>query len=330
MVKEQYMPKTEKLVVLMNPPYQMQSEAQKNREEFGSMQAKPIYHKFVETVIDCLNPIYLSAIVPSRWMVGGMGLSSFRERMMNDKRIKQINHFPGENEIFPTVRIKGGVNYFLWDRGYKGTCEFNVGGTSISRNLNEYNIIVQDNNAISILEKVKKVSQLWISSKCLSSKPFGLPTNYSNWVESGVPCYTRGKIVKYVCPDSYTDKNNIINRWKVATSAGINPNSSGDFEVYNTLFIAEPGYICTETYIVVNAFDTQEEAENFATYMKTRFFRFMLGIRCRTQHINTEKFAFVPDIGPYHLPITDEKLYTMFNLTRQQQTYIESKIKELK
>ena len=332
-LKEHHMPKTDKLVVIGNPPFQMQSEAQKNREEFGAMQAKPIYHLFIEAIIDHLSPRYFSFIVPSRWMVGGMGLNDFRERMMNDKRMKYISHFPGEREVFPSVSIKGGTNYFLWDRNYNNMCTFEVAGTSTERYLNEYDIIIQDNNAMSILKKVKSISESWMNDRCFSNKPFGLPTNYKDWVEKGVPCYTQGKKVNYVDQHSYTDKYNIIGKWKVATSkaaSGGSYSTDGMTSVCSVFFIIEPEAVCTETYIIVNVLDTKEEAENFITYMKTKFFRFMLSIRTITQDINKEKFAFVPDIGPYFVPTTDEKLYTMFNLTRQQQQYIESKIKELK
>ena len=61
-------------------------------------------------------------IVPSRWFAGGRGLDDFREKMLNDRRLKEIHDFPNASEVFPGVEIKGGVNYFLWDRKYKGDC----------------------------------------------------------------------------------------------------------------------------------------------------------------------------------------------------------------
>lgn len=326
-IKERYMPKTDKLVVLGNPPYQKYT-TEKDVGEGGNNQAKPIYHLFVDAIIEHLKPKYFSFIIPSRWMVGGMGLDNFRNKMMNDRRIKKISHFKGEREIFPTVLIKGGVNYFFWDRDYDGKCTFEVAGTTTERYLNDYDIIIQDNNAIGILEKVKNVAKEWMNKPWNIQNPFNIFTTFKNWVESGVPCYTQRKQIKYVAEKDYIDKNNIIGKWKVCTSKGINPNSKGDFEVYNTLFISEPNSICTETYRVVNIFDTEEEAENFVTYMKTRFFRFMLGIRVLTQNISKESFSFVPDIKEYS-HMDDEKLYKMFNLTKQQQSYIEGKIKEI-
>jgi len=323
------MPKTNNLVVFGNPPYQQQSEAQKNRSgEGGTEQAKPIYHLFVEAVIDNLNPRYLSFITPSKWMAGGMGLGKFRERMMKDSRIRSIRHFQGEKEVFSDVSVKGGVSYFLWDREYKGKCNFN----GMHRFLNEYDVIVTDNKSISILDKIKSSCESFVNDKCFANKPFGLATNFKGWKNSGILCYSSNKVKKFVQSGEFTDKNNIQGVWKACTSAanGAAQEDTGNGKrVISDAFIIEKGSICTETYIVVNTFDTEVEAENFVTYMKTKFFRFLLGIRLVTQHINTEKFAFVPDLGDYSKPVTDADLYKRFGLTPEEIAYIESKIKAL-
>lgn len=324
-----------KVAVVGNPPYQQQSEAQKNRKtEGGKQQAKPIYHLFVEAVIDYLKPNYFSFIIPSRWMVGGMGLGSFRERIMNDRRIKKIVHFPGEREIFDTVSIKGGVNYFLWKRNYNGECEFVGDGDSIKRNLNDYDIILQDNKAICVLQKTQTNCSKFISQRTIGNKPFGLPTNYSTWTSSGTKCISQGKKEHFINQSGFTDKHNILNKWKVCTSKATVEGASftGKERAYfskNGIFIIEPGIICTETYIVVNCFNTKTEAENFVSYMKTKFFRFMLGLRTITQDINKEKFAWVPDLEDYSKPWTDEELYRKFELTDDEIKHIEYKIKKL-
>ena len=323
-----------KVAVVGNPPYQQQSEAQKNRKtEGGKQQAKPIYHLFVESVIDYINPNYFSFIIPSRWMVGGMGLGSFRERMMNDRRIKKIVHFSGTREIFENVAIAGGVNYFLWQKNYNGECEFVNDGDSIKRNLNDYDIILQDNKAISILYKVQDNCSKFINQRTIVNKPFGLPTNYSSWTNSGTKCISKERKVRFVVSD-FTDKHGILNKWKVCTNQSTVEGASfiGKEKAFfsrNGIFIIEPGTICTETYIVINVFDTKCEAENFVAYMKTKFFRFMLGLRVVTQHINKEKFAWVPDLEDYSKPWTDEELYRKFGLTENDIRYVESKIKPI-
>ena len=317
-----------KLAVIGNPPYQINNDNGGN-----TTHASALYHKFIEASIDGLNPDYISMIVPSRWMIGGRGLDEHRERMMNDKRMKKIVHFSGEREVFPSVSIKGGVNYFLWQKDHSGTCEFVVGNSTTNRHLNQYDIILQDNNAVGILEKVRSTCSDWMNKSWAGQTPFGIVTSFKNWQTSGTKCIKSGLEEKFVNFSDFTDKHNIIGKWKVCTSkangAAQEDNGNGK-KVISDAFVIDPNAICTQTYVVVNVFDSKQEAENFISYMKTKFFRFMLGLRVLTMDINKKKFAWVPDVSDYSAPWTDKELYKKFNLSRQEIAYIESKIKEIK
>jgi site-specific DNA-methyltransferase (adenine-specific) len=56
----------------------------------------------------------------------------------------------------------------------------------------------------------------------------------------------------------------------------------------------------------------------------------MVLLRTVSQDITRDNYRWVPDLGDYSKSWTDEELYQMFGLTKQEQAYIESKIKELK
>jgi site-specific DNA-methyltransferase (adenine-specific) len=316
--------KADNLIVIMNPPYQKSNDKGQSKHH-GS----PLYHLFINKMIQ-LNPEYIVSINPSRWMSGGRGLTVFRQQMMKDKRIKRIVNFPGKYEIFKDVDVKGGVNYFVWQRDYNGPCEFISGNTSKMRYLDDYDIIIQDNEAICILEKVKSRSNKYFKNKWMGQTPFKIYSSFKDWKESGVPCYSREGL-KFCDATAFKDRHKIIHKWKVvsgkANGSAQNKNKSGTKKVLSKLFIIEPGAICTQTYIVINCFDTKQEAENFLSYMKTRFFRFMLSLRMSSQDITRKRFAWVPDMENYSIPYTDEDVFKIFDLNRQEQEYIISKIR---
>jgi len=308
-------------VVFSNPPYQV------NDGGGGTgFSAVPIYNRIVEYTIDVLKPHYVCMITPSRWMAGGKGLDQYRERMLKDRRLRLVQDFPGNSEVFKSAIIGGGVSYFLWDKNYSGLCEFN----SIQRDLNEFDILVRDGISLPILKKVlAKHQEKFCNQKVLASKPFGIRAHFDGWVsektQGATKCYNRGLVVNYT--KKYSDSNNAKDSWKVCVTRMINPNAEGRFEVYQRLFIIEPGAICTETYLVAGCFNSKKEAENYIKYMKTRFYRFMLSLRIISQDISREKFSWVPDLGNYSKAWTDKDLYAHFELTKKEIEHIEKSVK---
>ena len=85
--------------------------------------------------------------------------------------------------------------------------------------------------------------------------------------------------------------------------------------------------ICTETFLTVAPFKNKDEAENAISYTKTKFFRFMVGIR-KLKNMTRDTYLFVP-LQDFTRPWTDADLYAKYHLTDEEIQFIESMIKPM-
>jgi len=313
-------------VIIGNPPYQL-SDAGK------STGSSPIYQLFIEQAKK-LNPRYLTMIIPSRWFAGGKGLDGFRDTMLNDRRISHLVDHPIAGDVFPGVKVIGGVCYFLWELNHDGQCDvttkMNGKEDTVIRPLNQFDTFVRFNKAISILEKVGKKNYSSMSENVSRQKPFGLRTYERPSGRGEVTLYANkvsGKIEKSALPTG----QEMIDKWKVLLSMGYG--EGGETREYPRMImgkpiVAGPPSACTETYLVVGTFETQNEAKNLDSFLRTRFSRFLVGLRKNTQHITKDRFNFVPDM-PMTENWTDSKLYKHFGLSDEEIEFIETLIRPM-
>lgn len=318
-------------VIIGNPPYQLSDGG--GRES----SAIPLYHRFVEQAIK-LNPKYLSMIIPARWYSGGKGLNDFRDKMLKDDRLSKIFDFPETKDCFPGVNIRGGICYFLWEKDHKGICEIvnNVNGNTIKsdRMLLEPNtdVFIRYNQAISILHKVRKYTEQTFSDYVSSRNPFGLASNFDQFQ----PVQTHENSIRlhrfgangFVSIKQIDKQQNLIYRYKVLVSKASPGGDEYPHSIVSAPIIAEPNSACTETYLVIKDFDNYREASNLVSYIKTRFFRFMMSLVKNTQNISKASYQFVP-LQDFNEPWTDEKLYKKYGLTEEEIAFIESMIRPM-
>lgn len=318
-------------VIVGNPPYQL-------KDDGHGASASPLYHLFIEQAKK-LNPKYMSFIVPSRWFAGGKGLDSFREEMLKDTRIKKLVDFPDASDCFPGVEIKGGVNYFLWDNSYSGPCEVvthNKGlkPASLTRNLNEFDIFVRFNQAVSILNKVKAFKEPTMDTMVSSQKPFGFRTNFNDYTKTAqkdsIKLYARGEI-GYVDREKILQNEQWIDKWKVLTARAAEGGGELPNKVMGIPVIAPKNSCCTETYLVCGVFDSEKNAKNLETYMKSKFLRFLVFLRKTTQDTSKDRFLFVPiqNLDVEAPVVTDEQLYKKYKLNKEEIAFIDSIVKEM-
>jgi len=315
-------------VIIGNPPYHLSDGGQK-------ASATPIYHRFISQAKK-LNPRFMSFVIPARWFSGGRGLDSFRDEMLKDNRIRRIVDYTDSEDCFPGVDIAGGICYFLWNRDERGKCEVTTihnGSTqTISRELDEYPIFIRHSQALSVIEKVTARETRFYSQKVSSQKPFGLRTYVKPTDTGDITLRYNGGTGPFWRKD-VTQSTDWIDKWKVIMSyltydhAG-RADKDGKRRVFSTMEILPPAAVCTETYLVVDALSSKQEAENLLKYLQTMFVRFLVAQTTSTQHIAKSNFVFVP-IQDFSKPWTDGKLFEKYGLTIDETDFIESMIRPM-
>ena len=320
-------------VIIGNPPYQMSDGGDTEDRQRGG--AIPLYHRFIQQAKK-LTPRYLTMIVPSRWFAGGRGLDDFRDEMLHDERIRTIVDFPISSECFPGVEIKGGVCYFLWDRDHKGDCEIrtmrNNEVSTMQRPLLEKgcDTFIRYNNAISILRKVQAFKEPTMNTQVSSQKPFGFRTFVKGKEKPfvrAVKLYAN-KSEGYVERAEITQNSSWVDKYKVYITMAYGAGEDFPHQIINKPFLGEPNTCCTETYVVIGPYANKEVADNVISYIKTRFFRFLVLLKKNTQHASSKVYSFVP-LQDFSKPWTDEELYAKYGLTDDEIAFIESMIRPM-
>ena len=319
--------------IVGNPPYQVNVGVEK--ENF----AIPIFGKFV-SIAKQLSPKYVSMIMPSRWFTGGRGLDDFRKEMLNDERVSYIKDFIDSRECFPSVDIAGGICYLLWDNGHTGNCLYasvhNEMTSSAYRKLNEYDIFIRRNDALSIIKKAQSLGESSMSQTISTQTPFGFITTFRGQdtaFPGAITLIGSNNSITYVKKEEVSKNQSWIPKYKVifnmasAEHAGT-PDRNGFYGVLCNIKIINPNEVCSQTFLVGNTVDTIEEAINCSTYLRTKFVRYLVQQTMTSQHLGAEKFRFVP-IQDFSKPWSDAELYKKYGLSSAEIDCIESMIKPM-
>lgn len=110
------------------------------------------------------------------------------------------------------------------------------------------------------------------------------------------------------------------------------PKGYGAGETFPHQILGVPEYggsnsVCSQSYLYA-AFDSKSEAENFISYLKTKFFRALVLAVKISQDAMSKTYRFVP-MQDFSKPWTDAELYEKYALTDEEITFIESMIKPM-
>jgi len=256
--------------------------------------------------------------------------------MIADRHLRVIVDYPDSFDTFPGVEIKGGVSYFVWNKDSEGQCEFVTisGGREVSRVVRDLRdgrgVIIRDNQASSIVDKATINGGPFLNERVSPQTPFGIYTNSTDWHPKQKPgdiqLFKRGLDEAWINPRHVTSRKDWIPKIKVILSYAYNGGDSLPHQVIGRPFVIPGNSVVTQTYMVAGVFDSRAEADNFATYLRTRFVRFLIRQRKISQHNRPDTFAFVPDL-PMNKKWTDAQLYKRFGLSVLEQQYVNSVIR---
>ena len=332
-------------VIIGNPPYQL------NDGGGAETSSVPLYHKFVQFAKE-LNPSHISFIIPSRWMKGGKGLSNFREEMISEKRIKYMYDFENSQDLFPRIRVDGGICYFLWSKEYNGKVDYTYTSmkgaidNSIRYLKNKYTEnIIRDSKQELIISKVFKNSKSYFNEIVDPRNSFGLHSDLFNAPEkySEIKVYNKNgdgdlisvhgvegkggskRVTKYIKRNSVKKGVKSIDLYKLYFSKAYGTEATIPPEIIS----GKPGNVATETFLKIGDFKTEKEMENCLSYIKTKFFRALLFYNRHSLNISRSSFELIP-LQDFSKPWTDAELYKKYKLTTEEIAYIEENIEEMK
>lgn len=257
--------------------------------------------------------------------------------MLSDHRMHNLVDIPKLYEAFPGVKIRGGVSYFLWDRDHDGPCTVQTiwdgkrVGEPVSRYLDAADVLVRRNEAVPILEKVRVKGEPTLDATVSSRKPFGLATNYRGKksperMRQPVKLFANQRL-DWIEREDLLANEGWVDSWKVLMTRVQGTSAAVETKFLSKPLLAGPGTACTETYLVAGRFNDEYEAGRYATYLRTRFVRFLVSLRKSTQDATKQVYRFVPDV-PLDRDWTDDLLYQRYGLTEDEIDFIESQVAE--
>ena len=207
---------------------------------------------------------------------------------------------------------------------------------AVARYLDEYDILVRDNEAVPILREgaAAKSEPTLDASLSAGDTPFGFATNFTgqdqrSGLKTPVQVYLSNVGKRSRLRSSARDittNAHLIDKWKVLVPKAVQGTSDGHVAdiVLSKPIIAEPGTACTETYLVAGPSNSKSEAESVASYLRTRFVRFLVSLRKTTQHATRGVYRFVPDqpLEPRRGRTTT--LYKKYGITKDEIAFIET------
>lgn len=343
------MPKTFKPdIIISNPPYQQ-----------GHRQ---VYADFYKLAVD-LDPEVLCMVFPLGWQKPNNhnGLGQINHSIYKrDPHLVSIDNYNGRTaeKLFPGFGT-GGVNIVLRDRKYHndGTIKQYESGKLIGEvslqqilPLSANEVVKPDELTclIDLLSNSPKISALGSARKPYGfhADPLRRPEKYNLVLQDEArhkkdvrlfglfDDITRG--YKYIPRKDLPKISTNIDAWKlfVPKAWGNMSERVGLGGSYSNICVAQPGDVCSETFIEFGPFKNQDETYRMAKYFMTKFFRALLYIAKTSQNTAKDKYRYIPvpnlDSKIFERPIVqlDQALFDKYQVPVRSRNFILQNIQD--
>lgn len=338
-------------VVIGNPPYQ--------DDLIGDNQTKapPIYHEFMDASFEISERTVL--ITPARFLSNaGQTPKSWNKKVLADEHLTVAIFEPSSATLFPGTDIDGGIVVTYRDAtqaigpignlAYMPEVESIIskvraqGEASVSTIITEHpckwsplvfaeHPNLRDRIPVSSGTRLKTNTFARMAEVCLESAP----AEGEDYVQilglAGRKREFRWVRRDYLTTPPVVDKHKVI----VSSADGAAVKSG---RVVGAPSLAAPGVGFTQTFMAIGQFDTEDEAEACARYVRTKFARAMLGVLKTTQHNSAIKWNYVPlqdfteDSEIDWAKSTDEideQLYGKYGLDAEEVAFIQARVKAI-
>lgn len=337
--------------IIGNPPYQDEVKDSDNKTFMPS-----IYNLFMDEAFRISDRVEL--IHPARFLFNaGQTPKAWNEKMLEDPHFKVLHYEPDGSRIFPNTEIKGGIAITYHDTHKDfGAIHIFTKFPELNSILHKVSPYIEQHNFTEIMQNQSRFNLDALYHKHPEFQAIigsnGKDKRFRNNIFEKVELFSTEKINNddlsivgvirnkrqwRFFPKEFTDltQGNLY-KWKVIIGAASGAGIFG--ETISPPLILEPGQGYTQTYIGVGAFETKENTEHLQSYIKSKFFRTMLGVLKITQHNEIGTFRLVPlqDFTPASdidwsksIPEIDQQLYAKYGLDAEEIDFIETHVKSM-
>ena len=304
-------------VVIGNPPYQAALTERKKESE--STNNANLYEDFIHKAMDISDMV--AFVVPSGWF--NVSIAD----KIKKAGLKSVT-FVNKEKNFPGMAIRSGTCFYIQDRSYFGKIEINTGHSvyEIDRNST---LGFEGRVGYSIIEKIESKLQTLggqrgtFTVKKNSKNIEGVLKNHPELTKEQGP----QKILIYSGGDTEPIKYLYSSSIRQQPYYCVAFPYSAQLRKIGKPVLVEPGTLISDRNHVYE-FSSRIEAENFIKYINSKFMKAVFYVKKVKDKINTKKdvFNYVSKLN-FIKELSDNDLYTYFNLSKIEIDYIETTIK---